>query len=257
MTGSTELNKKIADRRRGLTMTQAELAKKLGYTDKSTISKIETGQTKIYTSNLIDIARALDTMPSILLGEPAVPDLNPAMLDANNWQINIKKRRIALNMPQTELAKRTGYSNQGVISQIEKGKTGIPAAKIPVFAKALNTTVDELLTGKNLPTTAKIKSVSRKKTTTAAKTKSVSNPKDYIKPDCSHMLLLLCKNIKRQREKMEISQHRLAKILGYKSASMISRIENGKVDIPAKKLFEISLILKTTPNELIGDSSQE
>lgn len=53
---------------------------------------------------------------------------------------NIKKRRIALDISQSELARRTGYDDRSSISKIEKGEFDIPVSKVFVFANALNTT---------------------------------------------------------------------------------------------------------------------
>jgi transcriptional regulator with XRE-family HTH domain len=49
-------------------MSQAELAKKLGYTNRSTISKIESGENDVTQSTLEKIAKALRTTPAYLLG---------------------------------------------------------------------------------------------------------------------------------------------------------------------------------------------
>ena len=51
---------------------------------------------------------------------------------------NIKRRRNELNMTQTELAQKTGYSDKSMIAKIEKGVVDIPISKIDEFAKALH-----------------------------------------------------------------------------------------------------------------------
>lgn len=69
-----QLYKNIKNRRKELGMTQSELAKKLGYTDKSMISKIENGSIDLPQSKIIAFANALDISPSDLMGwedEPA------------------------------------------------------------------------------------------------------------------------------------------------------------------------------------------
>ena len=59
--------------------------------------------------------------------------------------INIKTLRKQLKMTQTELAKKTGYSDRSSITKIEKGEVDIPQSKIALFAKALGTTPRELM----------------------------------------------------------------------------------------------------------------
>lgn len=62
------IGKRIADRRKELKLTQQDLANRLGYKTKSTIAKIETGVNDITQSKLADIAKALRTTPSYLMG---------------------------------------------------------------------------------------------------------------------------------------------------------------------------------------------
>ena len=57
----------------------------------------------------------------------------------------IKARREELNISQDELAQRLGYNSRSSINKIEKGLNDIPQAKIPDFAKALNTTTEYLM----------------------------------------------------------------------------------------------------------------
>lgn len=58
---------------------------------------------------------------------------------------NIKERRKALGMTQTELAEKTGYTNKSSIASIESGKVDLPQSKILEFAKALDCTPAQLM----------------------------------------------------------------------------------------------------------------
>lgn len=49
-----------------------------------------------------------------------------------------------------------------------------------------------------------------------------------------------------------MSQDDLAKAMGYKDRSMITKIESGKVDISQKKIFAFARVLNTTPAYLMG-----
>ena len=57
----------------------------------------------------------------------------------------IKSRREQLEMSQDELAQKTGYKSRSSINKIEKGLTDINQTKIVEFAKALDTTVADLM----------------------------------------------------------------------------------------------------------------
>jgi len=62
------IGKRIADRRTYLGFTQEELADKLGYRSKSTITKIEKGINDIPQSKIVLFADALETTPAFLMG---------------------------------------------------------------------------------------------------------------------------------------------------------------------------------------------
>ena len=65
-----ELYKNIRKRRKEIGMTQKELADKCGYTDHTTINKIENGLVDITFKRLEQIAAALDTtIVALIMGE--------------------------------------------------------------------------------------------------------------------------------------------------------------------------------------------
>ena len=62
-----------------------------------------------------------------------------------NLYKNIKKRRLELELTQSDLAQKLGYSDKSMIAKIEKGSIDLPQSKISAFAKALNTSEIELM----------------------------------------------------------------------------------------------------------------
>lgn len=62
------IGQRIKSRRLELDLTQAELAKKLGYSHKSSIGKIENGNNDITQSKVVEFAHALDTTVAYLMG---------------------------------------------------------------------------------------------------------------------------------------------------------------------------------------------
>ena len=60
------------------------------------------------------------------------------------------------------------------------------------------------------------------------------------------------KNIKDRRIALGMSQTTLAEKMGYLDKSMISRIENGQIDLAYSKVLEFAKVLNTTPSELMG-----
>ena len=54
-----------------------------------------------------------------------------------------------------------------------------------------------------------------------------------------------------------MSQDDLARAMGYKDRSMITKIESGKVDISQKKIISFADVLGTTPAYLMGWTTDE
>lgn len=63
-----DIGKRIREKREALGMTQEELAAKLGYKNKSSIAKIETGTNDIVQSKVIEFADVLNTTVAYLMG---------------------------------------------------------------------------------------------------------------------------------------------------------------------------------------------
>lgn len=62
------LHTNIKNKRLQLGLTQEELARRLGYTNKSTIAKIEAGKSDLPQSKIAEFAAALHTTPAQLMG---------------------------------------------------------------------------------------------------------------------------------------------------------------------------------------------
>lgn len=68
LTVDNTIGQRIKARREHLEMSQAELAEKIGYSDRSTIAKIEKGVNDISQSKVAEFADALRTTPAYLMG---------------------------------------------------------------------------------------------------------------------------------------------------------------------------------------------
>lgn len=66
---------------------------------------------------------------------------------------NIRKRRFELKMSQQELADKLNYKDRSTIAKIESDKNDVSHGKLLRFARALDTTVDYLLSGTGLDST--------------------------------------------------------------------------------------------------------
>lgn len=63
-----DIGKRIREKREARGITQEQLAEKLGYKNKSSIAKIETGTNDITQSKVVAFAKALDTSVAYLMG---------------------------------------------------------------------------------------------------------------------------------------------------------------------------------------------
>ena len=78
----TDFGKKVKARREELGMTQEELAEKLGYKTKSTITKIECGINDPVLSRVSAFAEALNTTISYFMNWEESPSYNEGLADA-------------------------------------------------------------------------------------------------------------------------------------------------------------------------------
>ena len=67
---------------------------------------------------------------------------------------NIKRRRLELEMTQSDLAKKLGYSDKSMIAKIEKGIVDLSQSKITAFAQALQTSEASLMGWEEQPAAA-------------------------------------------------------------------------------------------------------
>ena len=74
-----EMGMRIRDRRTELDMSQAELARRAGYTNRSIETRIEKGEVDLTTSKIEVIANILETTPAYLLGWEDKEDKNVTM----------------------------------------------------------------------------------------------------------------------------------------------------------------------------------
>ena len=64
-------------------------------------------------------------------------------------------------------------------------------------------------------------------------------------------MLTLYENIKTRRESLGLTKSALAELIGY-DRSMITKVEQGKVDLTQSKILAFAEALKTTPSQLMG-----
>lgn len=115
-----ETRRRIAERRLALNCSQLELAKRLGYTSRSSVSRVERGTLPLSKQSIAKWAVALQTTPEYLLHLTDIIDGNVAektTYDADIEKLiklyskmNKKERALLLNFSET-LLKNKMYKN--------------------------------------------------------------------------------------------------------------------------------------------------
>ena len=77
----------------------------------------------------------------------------------------------------------------------------------------------------------------------------------YITIKGSEKMLTLYNNIKKRREELGMTKVRLAELVGY-DRSMITKIEQGKVDLTQSKIAALAKALQTTTIKLMGENNE-
>lgn len=71
------------------------------------------------------------------------------------------------------------------------------------------------------------------------------------------MSITLYNNIRKRRTEIGMTQSELAYKVGYSDKGMISKVENGKVDIPQSLILKFAAALRTDPAHLMGWESDD
>lgn len=162
------LSERIKQRREALGMSQAELAELLGYSDRSTIAKIEKGTNDITQSKIEAFAKALRTTPAYLMGwenDSGEQDLELTALDVSKW-LDVSPDAVELVMEEmawpdptkpevlskisAEVERRKLYSVGQRIKESRK-KVGLTQKELASRIEASTTTVQQYELGKRQP----------------------------------------------------------------------------------------------------------
>lgn len=149
-----ELGKRFKELRLAKGWSQTTCARRLGYSNKTSVSKIELGQQGIKRSQIAKFAEVLNTTPEYLMGWKEEDTTQEASYKTD-YDTEIGERirllREQKGLSQTQLAIRVGYEGRTAISKVEKGERKIQVELIPKFAEVLGTTPEYLMGWKEEP----------------------------------------------------------------------------------------------------------
>lgn len=208
-------------------MTLEELGKKVGV-GKSTVRKWETGMiANMKKDKILKVAEALGTTPEYIMGWE---EGKMSEIKSTNVGNRIKERRQALGFTAEQLAGML-HKNKATIYRYENGEIeNLPHSVLIPIAKALNTTVDYLLT----ETTDEHQDMM-----------GLANTDNGI-----------IKRIKERRIELGYSYQDLADKTNM-SKSTLQRYESGAIkNLPLDKLNVLANALYTTPLYLLGTKNK-
>ena len=129
---------RIKNRRESLGMTQLQLADKMGYKTKSSISKIESSGDKVTLKTVEKAAKALNVSPSYFMGWVSDPDAKTPVLNAA-----ISMNKVDSPIIQDYLEEFKGYAHS---KDEQKLLDGYRAAN-PDMRRAMLSIADAVLKG--------------------------------------------------------------------------------------------------------------
>ncbi|WP_051354397.1 helix-turn-helix domain-containing protein [Leptotrichia trevisanii] len=126
----SNLGEKIKNRRIELKITQEELSKLTGYSDRSSITKIEKGKVDLTLSKLKEFAKVLKVSPEYLMGYKESENII-------DFGVRLKAALKRKNMSQTKLSEISGI-NTSTISEYISGRYEPNRNRITEFANILD-----------------------------------------------------------------------------------------------------------------------
>lgn len=124
-------------------LSQAELAKRTGYTDRSSIAKIEKGLVDLSQSKIKQFAEALGVTQGDLMGWESGDAENSTMTIGNLFEHLRKQKKLSVS----EFAAETGLT-EAEIRKYEKGKGGIPVEIVKTLSDYFGISAGKLSAGK-------------------------------------------------------------------------------------------------------------
>ena len=142
----TELYKNIKLLREKLGMSQDELALLTGYTNRSSIAKIEKGIVDLSRTKIELFAKALNVSPGELMGwEENSSEQTEFTEKTMKLAKNIRYLRKKMGLSQDDLAKKFGYKSYTTIQKWESGVSEPPFKQLTALSKLFEVDMDTLI----------------------------------------------------------------------------------------------------------------
>lgn len=141
------IGERIKKRREELNMTQAEVARLLGYKSTASITKMELGKRGLPQNKIIELAKILQTTPEYLIGWS---EHQPTKVPSQNTKIKIIKRDGTITEFDTSKIVEAINKVLGTLNEPARKKVLDYAEDLQENKKNLRTFVEKLQNHKNL-----------------------------------------------------------------------------------------------------------
>ena len=116
--------------RKAAKMTQEELARRTGYTDRSSIARIEKGEIDLSQSKIVQFADALGTTPSRLMGWDKKPAEDLQDMGALAARLLLDQDAMEMAQAYMQLSDADRYAVRLVIASMAQKKTDAGASVV-------------------------------------------------------------------------------------------------------------------------------
>lgn len=122
--------------RKAAKMTQEELARRTGYTDRSSIARIEKGEIDLSQSKIVQFAEALGTTPSHLMGWEEKPAEELQDMGALAAEVIMDQDAMEMAREYMQLSKADRYAVRLVIASMGRKKATDASASVAEAKKS-------------------------------------------------------------------------------------------------------------------------
>lgn len=239
------IGERIRELRLKNSLTMDDLAKRVGYNSRASISRVENGETDLPSSKVDEFAKALGTTPVYLMGwadsprvstEKQVPQLReatPAPTENGKGMAEFKDRlkelRQSARMTQKDLGQALEISSS-TVGMYEQGERTPDIDTLESIADYFNVSVDFLL--------GRVKGQNSLSTAGSCEMK-------------------VCELIKTRRQELGLTVREVAECVGV-GASTVSRWESGHIaNMRRDKIPKLAKVLDLDPNLLTGYHAED
>lgn len=202
-------------------------------------------------------------------GDPSPPNPSPANRAARRELASaIRQARLAAGLTQEALALQVGFANYKPVWLIESGRMPIPPEKVGALEALLGFPPNTLFwkecrcrllgvgfdVDRALEEEPQAVSPAEPKATNPpilAEGRNTMDQLEQLSTGATDLRSNISQQIRQSRQKLHLSQERIAQLAGFRGKEPIWLIEHGRMAIPPERLLPLAQVLGLDPHELL------